>query len=201
MFDADKHHRRSIRWRGYDYRNAGAYFLTICAHRKQPIFGRLENGGVRLHPYGKIVAEELQRSAELRPHCILDEWIVMPNHVHAIIFIRNHTATYPQTPAESGTTRHTSGVGPPAEGGSKPAETLPAFGDPGSGSISALAGAFKASVSRRINEDRAARGWPQVKVWQRGFYERIIRDEAEYIATRRYIIENPIRSQFCAPAK
>lgn len=80
-------HRRSIRLSGYDYRAAGAYFITICAHEKRPVFGTMRNDKIMLNVYGKIVEEEWLRTAELRPNIDLDEWVIMPNHFHAIVVI------------------------------------------------------------------------------------------------------------------
>ncbi len=166
MFNPNMHHRRSIRWAGYDYRNAGAYFVTICTHNKRPIFGCSENETIRLHPYGQIVAEEWQRTFELRPNCEMDDWIVMPNHVHAIVRI-NQVAAFP----------------PPAA----------AFAQPIPTSLSTLIGAFKSAATRRINKHRAARSWSPVQIWQRGFHERVIRSEPELLAIRQYIQQNPAR--------
>jgi REP element-mobilizing transposase RayT len=166
MFNPDIHHRRSIRWTGYDYRNAGAYFITVCTRRKQPVLGRFENETIHLHPYGQIVTEEWHRTFKLRPTCILDEFIVMPNHVHAIILLTDCVAS-PHVP--------------------------PTFAQPIPESLSTLVGAFKSAATRRVNRHRAERNWPPVKVWQRGFHERVIRNEPELLAKRRYIIENPAR--------
>ena len=156
MFDPNQHHRRSVRFAGYDYRNAGAYFVTICAHHKRPVFGRCENGVVQLHVYGQIVAEEWERTAQSREYCSLDEWIVMPNHFHAIILL---TGNHGWDAAASG--------------------EVNGFSRPVTGSLSTVIGAFKSAVTRRVNAHRAARDWPPVEVWQRGFYERIIRNEQE----------------------
>lgn len=79
--------RRSIRLQGFDYTQTGAYFVTICTHRRQPIFGWVREGAVELNAVGAIAAEEWLRSAEIRAEIDLDEYIVMPNHLHGIVVI------------------------------------------------------------------------------------------------------------------
>jgi REP element-mobilizing transposase RayT len=87
-FDPEKQHRRSIRLAGYDYAQQGAYFVTICVHRKRPVFGSVENGAMWLNRYGRMVQEEWLRTAELRDGVILDEFVVMPNHFHGIVVLK-----------------------------------------------------------------------------------------------------------------
>jgi REP element-mobilizing transposase RayT len=121
---------------------------------------------MRLNRYGAIVAEEWQRTAELRRNVILDEFVVMPNHFHGIVVLK-----------EAGMARHApTGV----------------FGKPQAQALPAVVGAFKSAVTRRINHGRVAHQLAPVRVWQRNYYERIIRDEKELNQTRRYILENPL---------
>ncbi len=88
-FDPQKHHRRSIRLKGYDYTQPGAYFVTICAFQKEEIFGEILDRGIRLSKLGNIIQTEWFRSAEIRKEIQLfeDEFIVMPNHIHGIVWI------------------------------------------------------------------------------------------------------------------
>ncbi|HVW66913.1 MAG TPA: hypothetical protein VHA78_04260 [Candidatus Peribacteraceae bacterium] len=83
-------HRRSIRLKGYDYRNGGTYFVTICTKNRDRIFGEIRNGIVGLSEVGCIVADELQKTPIIRPYVTLDQWIIMPNHVHVIFQIDHH---------------------------------------------------------------------------------------------------------------
>jgi len=186
-FNPEKHHRRSIRMPGFDYACAGGYFVTICAAEKRRIFGKIENDNVRLHPYGKIVTEEWQRSAVLRAEVQLDECIVMPNHFHAIIILTNVGACG-GTPNPGTPNPGTPNPGTPNPGTPNPSQTFQAP----TKNLGALINAFKGSVTRRINKDRAKRGLNPVVVWQRNYYEHIIRDENELDMIRRYIIENPL---------
>ncbi|MGK7936269.1 MAG: hypothetical protein AB4206_10825 [Xenococcaceae cyanobacterium] len=85
----EKHHRRSIRLKGYDYSQAGYYFVTICCYQKQCLFGNIVDGVVRLNQYGEIVAETYQWLSQRYPYLILDEWVIMPNHFHGIMVLTN----------------------------------------------------------------------------------------------------------------
>ena len=77
-FDPDKFHRASIRLRGYDYRGIGVYFVTICAHQKRCIFGRVQNDVMRLNRYGIIADNSWRQTAEMRARVELDEYVMMP---------------------------------------------------------------------------------------------------------------------------
>ncbi len=83
----NRHHRRSIRLRNYDYTQCGAYFVTICTEERRCIFGQVVGGEMVVNEWGQIVAEEWEQTAIIRPNVELDAFVVMPNHVHAIIVI------------------------------------------------------------------------------------------------------------------
>ena len=86
-YNPNKHHRRSIRLKGYDYAQAGLYFITICTQDRAHLFGKIENGKMILNPYGHIAQTEWQHTAAIRDNCRLHESIIMPNHLHGIIEI------------------------------------------------------------------------------------------------------------------
>jgi REP element-mobilizing transposase RayT len=81
------HRRRSIRLPSYDYRSYGAYFVTICAYRRDNLFGEIRNGVMGMNWVGDIVVQEWQRTADIRPNVQIDEFVVMPNHFHGILWI------------------------------------------------------------------------------------------------------------------
>ncbi|MDJ0692227.1 MAG: transposase [Xenococcaceae cyanobacterium MO_188.B32] len=83
------HHRRSIHLPEYDYSQSGIYFLTICTYKKQCLFGEIHQRKMLLNQIGKIVAQEWLKSADIRQELRLDEWIIMPNHLHGIVVITN----------------------------------------------------------------------------------------------------------------
>ena len=89
-YDPDKHHRRSIRLKGYDYTTQGAYFVTICVHRRACLLGEVMDGDLRLNAWGHVVAESWLWLADRYPYVALDSWVIMPNHFHGIIFIREN---------------------------------------------------------------------------------------------------------------
>jgi REP element-mobilizing transposase RayT len=86
-YDPDKHHRKSIRLPHYDYTQAGAYFVTICAHNRKCLFGEIVDGQPRLNENGRIVAASWQVIPSHFENVKLDAHVVMPNHIHGIIFL------------------------------------------------------------------------------------------------------------------
>ena len=163
-------YRRSNRLRDYDYRQAGAYFVTICTHGNAKPFGGVDHGKMKLNNLGHIVAEEWLHIANARPNIQLDHFVVMPNHVHGIIFIV-------ESCIDDSDNRATGSE-------SEASKTLL------SGSLGAIVGHLKAAVSRRAKREKILF---QEKIWQRSFYEHIIRKEKSLNEIRRYIIDNPGR--------
>lgn len=175
-YDPIIHHRRSIRLRDYDYTQTGAYFITVCTQTRQCLFGHIINGIIELNDAGKIVADEWIKTAELRHEIELDAWVVMPDHFHGILII-NRRGTARRVP-----------TGEPAENAER--KTREQFGKPISGSIPTIVRSFKSAVTRRIN---ALRNTPGTILWQRSYWERVIRDEFELDRIREYIRDNPFK--------
>lgn len=88
-FDPQKHHRRSIRLRGYDYAGPGAYFVTICTHQRECLFGEVVGGEMQLNENGRVSMECWHWLFRQYPYIISDAWVIMPNHLHGIIVITN----------------------------------------------------------------------------------------------------------------
>lgn len=168
-FNSDIHHRRSIRLHGYDYTQAGAYFITICVHNRECLFGEVVDGEMRLNDAGRVVELCWQAIPEHFPHVELDAFVMMPNHLHGVVFI---------TGATVGATH------------ASPLQTPSAPYGPRRGSIAAIVGSFKSAATKRINEQRATPGSP---LWQRNYYEHIIRDENSLTSIRKYIVNNPLQ--------
>lgn len=166
-YDPNKHHRRSIRLRGWDYRDGGAYFVTVATHNRAYLFGEVVNGAMVASDFGRIAAEEWERTAQLRPYVRLDAFVVMPNHVHGIVWILGV-----ETP-RVGAQRRCAPTATP--------NVLPR-------SLGAIVRGFKSAVAKRINQIRDTPGAP---VWQRNYYEHIVRNERELNAIRKYIQNNP----------
>ncbi|HET6569400.1 MAG TPA: hypothetical protein VFG50_15640, partial [Rhodothermales bacterium] len=87
MYDPEQHHRRSIRIREVSYAEPGGYFVTICSHRHESLFGEVAAGEMRLNGLGEIVREEWERTGVVRANVELDAFVVMPNHVHGIVWV------------------------------------------------------------------------------------------------------------------
>ena len=164
--ESQKHHRRSIRLKDYDYTQPGAYFVTVCTHRTTCLFGEIVAGVMRLNSIGKAVEEEWLKTPILRPNVGLDEYVVMPNHLHGIVMM---------TDCGRGVLRY--------------APTLSRFSSP-SQTFGAIVRGFKSAPTKRINRLRGTPGQP---VWQRNYYEHIIRDERSLHRIQQYVDNNPQR--------
>lgn len=86
-YDPQTHHRQSIRLKNYDYSQPGSYFITICTQDRKCLFGEIKNGVVNLNKIGELVKNEWLRTSEIRPNIIVDEFVIMPNHLHIILII------------------------------------------------------------------------------------------------------------------
>jgi putative transposase len=152
------HQRRSIRLKDYEYSQEGAYFVTMCTQNHKPLLGEIRNAEMVLNEYGKIAADCWLWLSKQYQHVELDEWILMPNHMHGIIIL--------------------------CRGGSRtaPTENYKPLGR--------LIGAFKTISTKQIN---AIRGTPSNRVWQRNYYEHVIRNETDLDDVRQYIINNPLQ--------
>ena len=170
-YDPNKNHRRSIRLPGYDYRQSGAYFVTMCAYQRQCMFGEVVDGQMVLNQYGAIVADEWQKSSVIRQEIELDAWIVMPNHFHGIVIIENHVGANDNHHVRAN--------------GRSPLRMKPK-------SLSSLMSGFKSITTKKIDILRDSPGTP---LWQRNYYEHIIRNPDAMDKIRQYIIHNPVSWQ------
>lgn len=160
-YDPDLHHRRSIRLVGHDYSKVGSYFLTICTHDRECLFGDVLDGEMRANALGVKVQECWEDLPHHYESVVLDAFMIMPNHVHGIVILVEFVGA-----------------------GLNSSPKLPARPQP----LSEITRAFKTFSSRRINELRHSPGMP---VWQRNYYEHVIRNQAEMDRIREYIIHNP----------
>lgn len=159
MSTAPDRRRRSLRLQGYDYSQAGAYFVTLCTQDRVRLLGDVVDDEMRLNAVGAVIAESWVWLAAQYDYVDLDEWVVMPNHLHGIIVITD-------------TGRGGSRTAP--EGHRKP--------------LGRLVGAFKTGSAKRVN---LLRGTPGGPLWQRNYYEHIIRDDRSLNRIREYIARNP----------
>ena len=168
IYDPDRHHRRSIRLKGYDYSQAGLYFVTICTHNREMVCGDIINNEIVLNEYGKMVDYAWNDLPNHNHQIQLDDYVIMPNHIHGIIIINDVGANF---------------VG----AGSEPAPTTMNRKQHG---LSEITRQFKTFSARRINKIRQSTGTP---VWQRNYYEHVIRNQKDLNRIRKYIIENPLK--------
>jgi putative transposase len=166
-FDPDAHHRRSIRLKDHDYSRTGAYFVTIVTYARESLFGSVLDAEVLLNDAGRMVYATWAETRSVRPNVALDEFVLMPNHLHGILVINESLASI------------------------RPAGLVAAAAHgPMSGSLGAIVGQFKALTTKRLN---AMRRSPGIRVWQRNYYEHVVRDDTDLERLRAYIAANPAR--------
>lgn len=161
--------RRSIRLCGYDYTQSGAYFVTLRAHGRRHIFGRVENGQIHLSPIGAIADQEWNAIPEHCERITIDTYCVMPNHIHGIIVIHEQRRNMAPMRTSKRIAR--------------------SFGWPVSRSLSAIVGSYKSGVTRRVRQLGMSLETP---LWQSWFYDHIIRDNVDFFLIKQYIGLNPI---------
>lgn len=153
----------SIRKTDFDYRSPGAYFITLCVEGRKRLFGRVRQGRISLSPLGQLVDRELRTLSSRLPHIRVDAFVVMPDHLHVILRL----------------------LGPVPEGGG------PTIPGPPTGSVGAAVGQMKSRVTK--SAVGAGLWCAGERLWQRGYYDRIVRSNAALARVRRYISLNPVR--------
>lgn len=156
--------RRSIRYKGYDYTSPGGYFVTILAYHRECLFGDVVGNEMRLNPLGLIVKECWQAIPSHIPNVEVECYAIMPNHVHGIIMIKEKDIWV--------------GNGSPISNGANKGQPP--------GSLGAIMGSFKSSVTRR-----SSRELKLTHIWQRNYYEHILRDSHDHEQHAAYILANP----------
>ncbi len=164
-----KYNRRSIRLRDYDYSQEGLYFITICTQNKLCLFGKIENREMILNDAGKMVEKCWLEIPEHYPNVILHKYVIMPNHIHGIIEIVG---------AQDIVHNRAQNIVPLRNEFQK---IIP-------GSIGSIVRGFKIGVTKWFRKNSSIKN-----VWQRNYYEHIIRNEESYIKITEYIENNPIK--------
>jgi putative transposase len=158
-YDPAKHHRRSIRLKGFDYSRSAVYFITICVQNRECLFGTISQDRMLLSDAGKMVSAEWLTLHRRFPAIILDEFVVMPNHFHGIIYISPNSIENP--------------------------------------TLGKIIGAFKSIVNNNYIDGVKNQGWAPFdkRLWQRNYYEHIVRDDSALEKIQRYIQDNPLTWQ------
>jgi len=173
-------YRRSIRLHGYDYTQAGAYFVTICCQDREELFGEIVNGEMVLNEYGNMVQFTWNDLVNHVAGIELGEFVIMPNHVHGIVMIVDDGAM--------GADLESARTEPARTTGSAGIESAPTENEMKRQPLSEIVRQFKTFSARRINEKRET---PGIRVWQRNYWEHIIRNDEEYGNISAYILNNP----------
>jgi putative transposase len=193
-YDAEAHHRSSARLRTFDYASNAAYFITVCANVRANIFGEIVDGEIRLNDAGKMILEEWNQLPERFP-IQLDEFIVMPDHIHGILLFVG-AGLVPALPDQ----RDLQNIADQLDGSDVTTELngrattrVAPTGNPILGNV---IGAFKSITTNQYIRGVHEQSWPafEKRLWQRNYWDRVIRDDRELEETRLYILENPVRS-------
>ena len=183
-----QHNRRSIRLKGYDYSRAGLYFITICCQDRICRFGKIENNEMILNEYGKIAFDEWEKITERFSNFELDVFQIMPNHIHGVIVLNNVGATLAVAPTADNTVvqndDNDGDVGVTEIGAT--ARVAPTVG-----TVSDIVGAYKSLVANDCLKIYKSKNETMGKLWQRNYYEHIIRNDKSYQRISEYIINNP----------
>ena len=210
-YNSQIHHRRSIRLSGYDYSQAAAYFITICAINRECIFGEIVNGKMILNDFGQIAHDEWLKTSEIRPNIMLDAFVIMPNHVHGIIIISRGDLSYGgecDSPlhdednvisrddlsygGECDSPLHDDGISrrgelhSPKDDAILPTPYKTPFVSP-SNNIPAIIRGYKSAVTKKLNLLNFGGS-----AWHRNYYEHIISSEKSYQKIADYITNNPV---------
>jgi REP element-mobilizing transposase RayT len=179
--------KNSLRLKNFNYSSARAYFITICTYERTHLLGKINNGKMILNLFGQIVSHKWKNIPRHFKNAQLFEFQIMPDHIHGIICLMNKINNCTRVGVKHSrqdfskksvnNAKNASLLQPwPYNHGTKP------------GSISAIIQKFSSITTRKINQIRHT---PGSKLWQRGYYDRIIRNKEELIAIQKYIINNP----------
>ena len=179
-YDPDRHRRRSLRLKRYDYTQAGVYFVTIVVRGKLPLFGVVADGKMRLNTAGEMVQRVWGEMSNRFSSIVMDTFIAMPNHIHGIIIVGAPLVGVQLPNGAITTTRATTRVAP----------TGIQLGD--------VVGAFKSLTTVEYTRSVRSGGWTPFhgRLWQRNFYEHIVRTDESLERIRQYILDNPVQWAF-----
>ena len=190
IYNPQMHNRRSIRFKGYDYTQAGLYFITICCQNRACLFGEIENGKMMLNDAGAIANDCWLNIPNHFPNAILHEYVIMPNHVHGIIELvgaNNHSPVSklhsPKTELHSPKNKKNNN----SVIGDNRAKNVSPLRSP-SKTVGSVVRGFKIGVTKWMRQNTDT-----FYIWQRNYWEHIIRDDKSHENISQYIINNPTK--------
>ena len=186
------HHRQSLRLAGYDYAKEGSYFITLCCAKRSPLFGEItQEGQMVLNTFGQIAHDEWVNTLNIRNNIELDAFVIMPNHIHAIIHIRRRGESNSPYGRDESNSPNGSGESnsPLTEKGecNSPQRSPRRFVSP-SHTVGAIVRGYKSAVTKQLNQLHIG-----CEVWQRNYFEHIIRNDMAYQRISAYIKKNPAK--------
>lgn len=194
MDRSEQFHRRTLRLKDFDYSQAGAYFVTICTKNHQCLFGEIQQREMQLNAIGRVVSAQWQQLTSRFPDLELGEWVVMPNHIHGILIITGRGEACNGRGEASLKIKNVDAALFLPDASPLQSESIIADASPlrptgtTPGSVGAIIQNFKSVVSRKLSTQNEKR---KGSVWQRNYYEHVIRNEGEFNAISDYIITNP----------
>ncbi len=184
-FNPDLHHRKSHRLEGFNYKISGTYFITICTQHREQLFGKITDGKMNLNSAGQIIQRVWDELPIFYPNIDTDEFVVMPDHIHGIIIVGAAPCGRPNV-------KNLTNLQEGPQGAASTTISL---------SLPEVVHRFKSLSTKRFSDEakrEQATGFTG-RLWQRNYWERIVRDDTEWQALRKYIRENP--SKAIIPAK
>ncbi len=192
-------HRRSLRLKGYDYAEDGAYFITICVQGRARLFGEIEQEKMRLNDAGRMIERWWLEVGRKFHNIKIDKYVIMPNHFHGIIIIVDHDQSIPDATAPGTMVGADLCVCPKTRGspGAPIGAPQPPHQQPPTQKTN-IAPWFKIMTTNEYIREVKRQGWPPfcARLWQRNYYEHIIRDESSLRRIQKYIQDNPARWAF-----
>jgi len=180
MIDEElEHRRRSIRLKGYDYSTAGGYYVTAVAFHRECLFGEIVDGEMQLNDLGRIVEACWSEIPSHFPNVEVDAFVIMPNHIHGIIMLYENIRSDANASDRRGTIPVGATHASPLQKHDLPCGPKPR-------SLGAIVGSLKSAVTRRANRELHS-----ANIWQRNYYEHIIRVQKDYEHIAGYILANP----------
>jgi REP element-mobilizing transposase RayT len=182
-YNPNIHHRKSIRLKEYNYSQAGLYFITICCQNRICRFGNVVDGEMMLNEFGIVAYNEWVKLSERFSNFELEVFQIMPNHMHGIILLNDISVGAGVNPAQNDL--YTQNDGKTNDNNRTTARVAP--------TVSNIVGAYKSLVANGCLDIFKSQNETMGKLWQRNYYEHIIRNEQSYQTIAEYIINNPAK--------